>query len=63
MSNLKEKLAKLVDVKTIITFALVGATITFAGLGKIDPKEVSSLTLMAVSFFFGVKATQKDISK
>lgn len=59
----KIKLSNLVDVKTIITFALVGATIAFAAMGKIDPKEVSSLTLMAVSFFFGVKATQKDIGK
>jgi hypothetical protein len=60
---MKEKFAKLIDVKTIITFALVGATIAFAASGKIDAKEVSSLALMAVSFFFGVKAMQKDMSK
>lgn len=61
--HMKEKLAKLIDVKSIVTFALVGATIVFAAQGKIDAKEVSSLTLMAVSFFFGVKATEKGVSK
>lgn len=60
---MKDKFAKLIDVKTIITFALVAATIAFAAAGKIDAKEVSSLALMAVSFFFGVKATEKTLSK
>lgn len=55
---MKDKLAKLIDVKTIITFTFVAATIVFAAQGKIEAKEVSSMTLMAVSFFFGVKVTQ-----
>lgn len=58
---MKDKFAKLIDVKTIVTFALVGATIVLAFKGRIDPKEISSITLMAVSFFFGVKATEKQI--
>ena len=60
---MKEKFAKLIDVKTIITFALVGATIGFAAVGKVDAKEVSGLALMAVSFFFGVKSTEKSLLK
>lgn len=59
---MREKLAKLIDVKTLITFTLVISTIVFAAQGKIDAKEVSSMTLMAVSFFFGVKVTQ-NVSK
>lgn len=58
---MKEKFAKLIDVKTIVTFALVGATIVLAFTGRVDPKEISSLALMAVSFFFGVKATEKGL--
>jgi hypothetical protein len=60
---MKEKFAALIDVKTIVTFALVGATIAFTAVGKVDAKEISSLALMAVSFFFGVKATEKSLMK
>ena len=56
---MKEKLAKLVDVKSIVTFLLVGSVIVLAFLGKIDPKDISNLALMVVSFYFGVKATEK----
>lgn len=55
---MKEKFAKLIDTKTIVTFALVGATIVLAFHGKVDPKEVSSLALMAVSFFLGYKSNK-----
>lgn len=57
---MKEKFAKLIDVKTIVTFAIVGAAIALAFMGKIDAKEISALALMVVSFFFGVKATEKQ---
>lgn len=60
---MKEKFAKLIGVKTIITFALVGATIAFAASGRIEAKEVSGLAIMAVSFFFGVKSTEKTLLK
>jgi hypothetical protein len=55
---MKDKLAKLIDVKTIITFSLVAATIVLAFKGLVDPKEISALTLMAVSFFLGYKANK-----
>ncbi|HEX2927707.1 MAG TPA: hypothetical protein VHP38_15850 [Ruminiclostridium sp.] len=52
---MKEKVAKLIDVKTIITFVLVGALIGFVISGKLEAKEIVPLTTMAVSFFFAVK--------
>ncbi|PYG90125.1 hypothetical protein LY28_00005 [Ruminiclostridium sufflavum DSM 19573] len=52
---MKEKFAKLIDVKTIVTFALVGALIGFVATGKLEAKEVVPLVTMAVSFFFAVK--------
>ncbi len=52
---MKEKFAKLIDVKTIVTFALVGALIGFTAVGKIEPEKLSSMATMAVSFFFAVK--------
>ncbi len=52
---MKEKIAKLIDVKTIVTIALVGAVIVFTANGKIDPEKLTSMATMAVSFFFAVK--------
>lgn len=56
---MKEKIAKLIDVKTIITFSLVAATIGFTAAGKIDPEKLVSMTTMAVSFFFAVKLNKQ----
>ena len=56
---MKEKIAKLIDVKTIVTFALVGAMIGFTAVGRIDPEKLSGLATMAVSFFFAVKLNRK----
>lgn len=52
---MKERIAKLIDVKTIVTFALVGAMIGFTAVGKIDPDKLASMATVAVSFFFAVK--------
>ncbi len=52
---MKEKIAKLIDVKTIVTFVLVGALIGFIITGKLEAKEIVPLTTMSVSFFFAVK--------
>lgn len=57
---MKDKFAKLIDVKTIVTFALVGAIIGFIGAGKLEAKEIIPLVTMAVSFFFAVKLNQKQ---
>jgi hypothetical protein len=57
---MKEKFAKLIDVKTLVTFALVGAMIFFTAVGKIDPEKLASMATMAVSFFFAVKLNNKQ---
>lgn len=57
---MKDKIAKLIDVKTIVTFALVAAMIFFTAAGKMDPEKLASMATMAVSFFFAVKLNQKQ---
>ncbi len=57
---MKEKIAKLIDVKTIVTFVLVGALIGFMATGKLEAKEITPLVTMAVSFFFAVKLNNKQ---
>lgn len=56
---MKEKIAKLIDVKTIVTFALIGALIGFIATGKLEAKEIVPMVTMAISFFFAVKLNQK----
>ena len=52
--TIKSKLAKLIDVKSITTFAFVGAFIASVFLDKANP-ELSEITRTIVIFFFGSK--------
>lgn len=51
---MKEKIVKLIDVKTIITFALIASTIGLAYTGRIEPKVIAEMCSMAVIFFLVV---------
>lgn len=57
---MKEKIAKLIDVKSIVTFALVGSAIAFVAVGKLDGKVIENLVVMAVSFYMGTKIAEKN---
>ena len=52
---MREKLKKLIDVKTIITFTLVFSSVYLAITGRIDPMEIVRLAGISVAFFFGTK--------
>jgi galactitol-specific phosphotransferase system IIC component len=60
-NNMKERFAKLVDVKTIVTLALVAAAIAFVAVGKLESKVIENLVVMAVSFYLGTKIAEKNI--
>jgi len=47
-----KKLATLIDVKTITTFAIVTAVIYLAVAGKLDAEKIYALALMIITFFF-----------
>ena len=55
---MKEKLAKLIDVKTIVTFAVVGVFSYLAVIGKIEPKDFMGVVLMIITFFFAKKSSE-----
>ena len=59
---MKNRLAKLVDVKSIITFALTGAFIYLAVTGQIQPEIFMTIYTMCTSFYFGTQY-QKHINK
>jgi len=52
---MKEQLSKLIDVKTIVTFSIVGTVIYLAVADKLDSTKIYELALMVVTFFFGKK--------
>ena len=49
---MKEKFAKLIDVKSIVTFAIVGTIVYLSIVGRIEPKEISAMGMMVLGFFF-----------
>lgn len=53
-----EKLTKLVDVKTIVTFSIVGTVIFLAVTGKLEPNKVYEMAMIVITFFFVKKADQ-----
>lgn len=52
---MKEKLCKLIDVKSIITFALTGAFVYLAICGEIKPELFMTIYTMCISFYFGTQ--------
>lgn len=57
---MKEKLAKLVDVKSIMTLALTGGFIGLTCTGEISGEQFLTIFTMIVGFYFG---TQSEKSK
>ncbi len=49
---MKEKLAKLIDVKTIVTFAIIGNIIFLSIKGSIDSKDIVLFGGMILTYFF-----------
>lgn len=57
--SLKERFAKLIDVKTVVTFTVIGVFSYLAVIGKIEPKDFMGVVLMIVTFFFAKKSEDK----
>lgn len=57
---LKEKLAKLIDVKSIMTLALTAGFVTLTCIGEIAGEQFLAIFTMVVGFYFG---TQSEKSK
>lgn len=54
--KLRERLAKLIDVKTIITFSLTAAFVYLSVCGRIEPQIFLTIYTMTISFYFGTQA-------
>ena len=52
---MKSKLAKLIDVKTIVTFTLTAAFTYLSVRGKIEPQIFMTIYTMIIGFYFGTQ--------
>ena len=59
MQSLKDKLAKLINVKTLVTFGLLLCFVFLAIRGDIEAKEVVTLFTIVISFYFGTQAKKE----
>ncbi|MGN1113817.1 MAG: hypothetical protein ACI4RC_01690 [Oscillospiraceae bacterium] len=60
---MKNKLAKLIDVKSIVTLALTGVFCTLAVSGAISGEQFLTVFTVVISFYFGTqyqKSYKKD---
>ena len=57
---MKQKFAKLIDVKSLVTLALTGLFCVLAIKGSIS-QEVQTIYLMIIAFYFGTQHAKKDV--
>ena len=58
--HVKQKFAKLIDVKSIVTIALTILFCILAFKGNV-PQEVQTIYLMIIAFYFGTQHAKKDV--
>lgn len=58
---MKNKLAKLIDVKSIVTFVLTGVFSYLSIIQSIEPKDFLQVFLMVITFYFGTQVGKKEI--
>lgn len=57
---MKEKLAKLVNVKSIVTLILCGVFAYLSVIGQIMPDQFLTIFTVIISFYFGVQHEKKE---
>ncbi len=57
--NIKERIAKLIDVKSIMTLALTGGFVALTCFGEISGQEYLTIFTMITGFYFGVQSEKK----
>lgn len=61
--KIKDRIAKLIDVKTIVTFSLTGAFVYLSVIGKIDSQIFMTIYTMIIGFYFGTQTRKSDNGK
>lgn len=58
---LKEKLAKLIDVKSIMTLALTAGFVALTCTGEISGEQFLTIFTMIVGFYFGTQSEKSRL--
>ena len=53
--KIRERIARLIDVKTLVTFALTAAFVYLAVIDKIEPQIFMTIYTMIMGFYFGTQ--------
>ena len=59
MKNSIENIAKLIKVKTIVTFGVLAVYMVLALKGIVPSDNVQNVTLMVIAFYFGTQSEKK----
>lgn len=57
---MKEKFAKLINVKTIVTFAVTAVFVVLSLRSDIKPEAAMSIITMVVAFYFGTQHEKRQ---
>ncbi len=58
--KIREKVAKLIDVKSIVTLTLTGVFTFMNAAGMDVPDNFKTIYIMIIGFYFGTQATKKE---
>ncbi len=58
-----KKIAKLIDVKSIVTFILTGVFAYLSVTGVVNGEQFLSVFIMIISFYFGTQAGKKEANE
>ncbi len=57
---LKQKIAALINVKTLVTFAVTAVFMVLALRGSIAPGEALAIVTVVIGFYFGTQKQKSD---
>jgi len=60
VSKIVEKLAQLINVKTIVTFVVIAVFAILALRGEFDAQATMQVVTMVIAFYFGTQHEKKD---
>lgn len=61
--KIRERIAKLIDVKTLVTFTLTGTFTYLAVCGEIESQIFMSVYTMIIGFYFGTQTIKSKKEK
>lgn len=60
---MKEKLAKLINVKTIVTFVVTAVFAVLALRESVSPEVTMGVVTTVIAFYFGTQKQKQDVDK